>query len=239
MSPLYLALLLSLAAGLSMASGALIGVKQHIARGWLEQEVRHTVIAFGGGALLAAVALVLVPEGAQHHNPLSATLLFVGGGIAFMVVDRALAAHGGAMSQLLAMLLDFVPEAIALGAALAVGGGQAYLLAFLIGMQNLPEGFNAYREIRNSDGNTLSSRKIILAFTALALLGPVSAALGFLVLVDSPLVLGGIMLFASGGILYLVFQDIAPQVPLKKHWAPAQGAVAGFALGLVGHLLVH
>ena len=137
MSPLSLALLLSLAAGLSMAAGALIGVKQHIARGWLEQEVRHTVIAFGGGALLAAVALVLVPEGAQHHNPLSATLLFVGGGVAFMVVDRALAAHGGAMSQLLAMLLDFVPEAIALGAALAVGGGQAYLLAFLIGMQNL------------------------------------------------------------------------------------------------------
>ena len=92
MSALTLALLLSLAAGLSMAAGALIGVKQHIARGWLEQEVRHTVIAFGGGALLAAVALVLVPEGAQHHTPLSATLLFVGGGIAFMVVDRALAA---------------------------------------------------------------------------------------------------------------------------------------------------
>ena len=66
MSALTLALLLSLAAGLSMAAGALIGVKQHIARGWLEQEVRHTVIAFGGGALLAAVALVLVPEGAQQ-----------------------------------------------------------------------------------------------------------------------------------------------------------------------------
>lgn len=237
MSDLVLALLLSLAAGLSMAAGALVGVKQHIARRWLEQEVRHTVIAFGGGALLAAVALVLVPEGAKHHSPVSATLLFVGGGLAFMAVDQALAAHGGAMSQLLAMLLDFVPEAIALGAALAVGGGQAYLLAFLIGMQNLPEGFNAYREMRSS--NTLSSRKIILAFTALALLGPASAALGFLVLFDYPIILGGIMLFASGGILYLIFQDIAPQVPLKKHWAPAQGAVAGFALGLVGHLLVH
>ena len=57
MSPLSLALLLSLAAGLSMAIGALIGVKQHIARGWLEQEVRHTVIAFGGGAPLHAARL--------------------------------------------------------------------------------------------------------------------------------------------------------------------------------------
>jgi ZIP family zinc transporter len=53
-----------------------------------------------------------------------------------------------------------------------------------------------------------------------------------------PVILGGIMLFASGGILYLIFQDIAPQVPLKRSWAPSQGAVAGFALGLVGHLLV-
>ncbi|HIL22723.1 MAG TPA: divalent cation transporter, partial [Alcanivorax sp.] len=118
-----------------MAVGALIAVKQHIARDWLRQEVRHTVIAFGGGALLAAVALVLVPEGAKHHTPFSATLMFVGGGVVFMLIDRALAAKGGAMSQLLAMLLDFVPEAIALGAALAVGGGQAFLLAFLIGMQ--------------------------------------------------------------------------------------------------------
>ena len=67
MSPLTLALLLSLAAGLSMAVGALIGVQQHIARSWLEQEVRHGVIAFGGGALLAAVALVLVPEAVKHH----------------------------------------------------------------------------------------------------------------------------------------------------------------------------
>ncbi len=236
MNPLTLALLLSLAAGLSMAAGALIAVKERIARDWLRQEVRHTIIAFGGGALLAAVALVLVPEGAKHHTPVSATLLFVGGGIAFMLIDRALAAKGGAMSQLLAMLLDFVPEAIALGAALAVGGGQAYLLAFLIGLQNLPEGFNAYREIRDSEG--LAPGKIILAFTGLALLGPVSAWLGFAVLVDMPVTLGGIMLFASGGILYLVFQDIAPQVPLKRAWAPSQGAVAGFALGLVGHLLV-
>ena len=238
MSPLTLALLLSLAAGLSMAVGALIGVQQHIARSWLEQEVRHSVIAFGGGALLAAVALVLVPEAVKHHSPFSATVLFVSGGLVFMLIDRALAKRGGAMSQLLAMLLDFVPEAIALGAALASGGSQAYLLAFLIGMQNMPEGFNAYREIYNSDGNTLSKSRIVLAFAGMALLGPLSAWLGFEILVEQPFILGGIMLFASGGILYLTFQDIAPQVPLEKHWMPAQGAVAGFALGLVGHLLV-
>ena len=239
MTPLLLAMLLSLLAGLTMALGAVIAAREHIARHWLEQEVRHAVIAFGGGALLAAVALVLVPEGSRHHNPLSATALFVLGGLAFMMVDRVLSARGGALSQLLAMLLDFVPEAIALGAALAVGGEQGFLLAFLIGLQNLPEGFNAFREMRSAPKGALPAGRIIVAFAALALLGPLSAALGFVVLADIPTLLGGIMLFAGGGILYLTFQDIAPQVPLEKHWAPAMGAVGGFALGLVGHLLVH
>jgi len=44
------------------------------------------------------------------------------------------------------------------------------------------------------------------------------------------------MLVSAGGILYLIFQDIAPQVPLGRHRWPAQGAVAGFALGLLGSL---
>jgi ZIP family zinc transporter len=47
------------------------------------------------------------------------------------------------------------------------------------------------------------------------------------------------MIFAAGGILYLTFQDIAPQAKLQKHWGPPLGAVAGFLLGLIGQLLIH
>jgi len=39
---------------------------------------------------------------------------------------------------------------------------------------------------------------------------------------------------AGGGILYLVFQDIAPQSKMRRHWAPPLGAVLGFAVGMVG-----
>jgi len=53
-----------------------------------------------------------------------------------------------------------------------------------------------------------------------------------------PAVLGAVMLFAAGGILYLLFQDIAPQARLERHWAPALGAVAGFAAGMLGNLYV-
>jgi len=46
------------------------------------------------------------------------------------------------------------------------------------------------------------------------------------------------MLFAAGGILYSVFQDIAPQAKLDRHWLPALGAIAGFMLGLAGHMII-
>jgi ZIP family zinc transporter len=46
------------------------------------------------------------------------------------------------------------------------------------------------------------------------------------------------MTFASGGILYLIFQDIAPQSKIKNHWIPALGAVLGFAIGLLGKKLI-
>jgi len=50
--------------------------------------------------------------------------------------------------------------------------------------------------------------------------------------------LGAMMLFAAGGILYLTFEDIAPQAHLARRWAPALGAVAGFMLGLLGQILL-
>lgn len=46
------------------------------------------------------------------------------------------------------------------------------------------------------------------------------------------------MLFAAGGILYLLFQDIAPQVRLENRWGPPLGAVLGFMLGMLGQILI-
>jgi ZIP family zinc transporter len=46
------------------------------------------------------------------------------------------------------------------------------------------------------------------------------------------------MLFAAGGILYLIFQDIAPQSKLKNHRAPSLSAVAGFLLGVIGKVII-
>ena len=174
-------LLLTTLASLAIPLGAWLGRIEHLHSRWLEQEFRHAVIAFGGGILLAAVAL-------------------------------------------------------ALGAAAATNTSLAFLLALLVSLQNLPEGFNAYRELAPS--KPALRKRLPLLFLLLVPLGPLCGAAGYLFLSGFPAAIGAIMLFASGGILYLVFQDIAPQAQLKRAFAPPLGAVLGFLFGLLCHQLL-
>jgi ZIP family zinc transporter len=229
------AIWLSLGAGFAITLGALVASVERINPEWLKEEFRHFVIAFGGGALLSAVALVLVPDGILRQSGLSAILTFLGGGLTFMALDIWLSRREGSASQFMAMMLDFVPEAIVLGAVIASDRGKAILIAVIIAAQNFPEGFNAYREIR--DKSQSSSRRLLAWFLVVGLSGPLYVLLGTHVFVNLPIALGMMMTFCAGGILYLVFQDIAPQATLDKHWLPTLGAVLGFLVGMIGHIL--
>ena len=226
---------LSLMAGLAMPLGAVLAKVERIGPRWLEDEFRHAVIAFGGGALLSAVALVLVAEGAESNSILVTALCFGGGGVAFALLDIYLARRKSKIGQLVAMLSDFIPEALALGTVFVASPQVAILLASIIALQNLPEGFNAFRELQ--EGDLSRPWHLIGFFCLMALLGPVFALAGHFFLREQDAFVGGVQLFAAGGILYLVIQDIAPQAQLKNHHLPALGAVAGFLLGLIGYML--
>ncbi len=237
MNIFLLLLLLTLIAGLAMPLGALLASIVKFKNRELNEEFVHFVVAFGGGALLSAVALVLVPEGISILNPWLACACFILGGLIFMAIDIYLQRKATSASQLLAMLTDFVPESIALGAALAIGNSSAYLLASLIALQNIPEGFNAYNELRASSRR--SSHNIIALFALMSLLGPAAALTGYCWMFAHIQVLAVTVLIAAGGILYSVFQDIAPKAKLEKHWAPPMGAVTGFMLGMLGSALIN
>tara|TARA_B110000211_G_scaffold181341_2_gene205256 strand:- start:4551 stop:5279 length:729 start_codon:yes stop_codon:yes gene_type:complete len=235
MTTLFIVIACSLLSGLAMALGAVFAYFEKIDNQLIEDELRHGITAFGAGALLSAVALVLVPEGIENLMPLTASIWFITGGICFMLLDIFLKKINTPASQLAAMLSDFIPESIALGAAFATGNSNAFLLAALIALQNLPEGFSAYRELNSTAA--YKPKKIILMFALMAILGPISGISGYLWLSEFPQAISAIMLFASGGILYSIFQDLAPQVKLEKHWAPPMGALLGFVLGMLGLML--
>ncbi|MCH2547130.1 MAG: ZIP family metal transporter [Alphaproteobacteria bacterium] len=228
------ALWLSLGAGLSITLGAFFASFEHIRPLWLEREFRHFVVAFGGGALISAISLVLVPDGIAELSTMSAALSFLAGGIIFMSCDIWLSRKKSNASQLMAMMLDFVPEAIVLGAVISTERSKAILIALIIAAQNFPEGFSAFCEMRN--GNK-SQRTLLMWFLLIGISGPIYALLGVFIFADMRQTLGILMLFCAGGILYLTFQDIAPQAKLQKHWLPTSGAILGFLVGLVGHMM--
>jgi ZIP family zinc transporter len=233
-----LIILYTFAASICIPLGGIIASFEKIRTSWLEDEFRHFIIAFGGGVLLAAVSLILVPEGNRHlPDTTLSRIMLLGGGISFFLMERFLGTKRRERPQLSAMLLDYIPESLALGGAFAIGLQTAPLLAVLIGLQNLPEGFNAFRELVS---DTQRSKQRILAFMFILVpLGPALALIGWLYLSEHHTALGAIMLFASGGILYLIFQDIAPQSHMHRHWGPPLGAVIGFGLGMLGTSLTH
>jgi ZIP family zinc transporter len=80
---------------------------------------------------------------------------------------------------------------------------------------------------------------LFMIFLVVSLVGPLAAWEGFAFLSSSESALAMIMLFCSGGIVYLIFEDIATEAHSKRDSFPAMGAAAGFLLGLIGTMMIH
>jgi len=223
--------------GITVFFGGLLSklFEKHFRKGLVKEVVLHTSIAFGGGIIIAAVAFVLVPKGMNVLSLVPMAILFLAGTTVFFFLDRYIEKKGGTVSQLLAMLMDFVPEAIALGAVFATDPNLGLLLAIFIGLQNLPESFNSYLDLRNSG---YTSNKCLFILFCLSFSGILAAISGYYLLSNMPQLTASLMLFSSGGILYLIFQDIAPMSKLQKNWLPALGVNIGFLVGMIGQKLL-
>ena len=152
-----------------------------------------------------------------------------------MLIDKRLAKSGGQQATLLAMMMDFVPESIALGAVFAIEPQMALLLAVFIGLQNLPESFNSFRDLVQSG---FSIKKTLVIFFILSFFGIISALIGHFFLRQHPDLTAHLMVFASGGILYLLIQDIIPESKLADNHLTSLGATLGFLIGIAGEMLI-
>ena len=224
-------------AGVTVLIGGLLAnlFNHHIKDSPVKYEVTHTIMSFGAGIILAAVSLVLIPYGLEYLNILQMTLMFIAGAIGFMFLDQYLEKKGGRNATLLAMMMDFLPESITMGAIFATNSSMASLLAIIIGLQNLPEAFNAFRDLVLS-GMTI--KKTLIVFLVLSFLGIPFALLGHYILSSSPVITAQLMTFASGGILYLLIQDIIPASKLEQNYLPSLGATVGFLVGMIGSKIV-
>ena len=224
-------------AGVTVFLGGLLAnfFNHHIKESPLKYDIIHTLMSFGAGIILSALSLVLIPKGIEELDVVPLSISFLLGALLFMLIDQYLNKKGGKLATLLAMMMDFIPESIALGAVFVLEPEMATLLAVFIGLQNLPESFNAYRDLILS-GYTI--KKTLLIFFFMSFFGVFGALLGHFFLRDYPDLTAHLMIFASGGILYLLIQDIIPESKLEKKYLTSLGAILGFLVGVIGEKVI-
>lgn len=223
--------LYSFASGITVIIGGFLARSGIFARGESGREISHSIVAFGAGVLVAAVAFVLTPRGIDLLSLPVIIPVFLSGVVVFALLDSLIGRHGGRLAQLMAMALDYVPEAIALGSVFSYDRNTGLLLALFIGLQNLPESYNAFGDLVKSG---YSRNRAFWTLFPFAFIGIIAAVLGFSFISEADRLVSSLMLFAAGGILYLVFQDITPMIKYKKHRAPAFSATIGFMIGIIG-----
>ncbi len=224
-------------AGVTVFIGGLLAnlFDHHVKDSPVKYEIVHTLMSFGAGIILSAIALVLVPKGIETLSVWGVIGSFSLGAILFMLIDKRLAKSGGQQATLLAMMMDFVPESIALGAVFAIEPQMALLLAVFIGLQNLPESFNSFRDLVQSG---FSVKKTLVILFILSFFGIISALIGHFLLRQHPDLTAYLMVFASGGILYLLIQDIIPESKLDNNYMTSLGATLGFLIGIAGEMII-
>ena len=237
--------------GASLLAGALAAAALR-----LPARVAAALTAFGGGVLLAAVALELVPEadaeaglGLTAGGLMAGTLLYVGadswinrrqamgdmrraghataaGRSMEMAPNPAEAARGESIA--VGLFVDGVPESLALGLTIADGElGVALLVGIVVG--NVVESYGAAQPIIAGD----HTRRF-----AIGLLGAIGAVLalattmgGTVLAQASPELVGTAQAIAAGGVLALVSIAIIPHAFAEVSSLAATVTVAGFIAG--------
>lgn len=222
----------------SLWVGAAIAIAAHPAKRWI-----GLAIAFGSGALIAAVAYELVLEAFETSLSFAATG-FAAGAIAFYAGDWIIDRRGGhgrkvmehrddlagaASAIVLGTVLDGIPESFVLGASLKADGVVPVAVVVGVLASNIPEALSATSGLL--DGG-FTRGHVLLMWTKVVAVSVAAAALGWLAL-DTFAVGGGAfaLAFAAGALLVMLADTLMPEAFKLGGREAGLATALGFALG--------
>lgn len=227
--------------GLVTAGSLLLGAALAVAVRPTDRVVGLT-IAFGSGALIAAVAYELVVEAFEASRGF-AIFGFAAGALAFYAGDWLIARRGGAARKsmtggdlsgvasaiVLGTVLDGIPESFVLGASLQTDGVVPIAVVVGVFVSNVPESLSASTGLLASGW----TRGRLLAMWSAVVMGSVVAAvLGWLALDAMPQAEGSFALaFAGGALLVMLADTLMPEAFELGGREAGLVTALGFALG--------
>jgi ZIP family zinc transporter len=217
------------------------------------RKVVASVMAFGSGVLISAVAFDLMEEAARTGGLVATASGFLAGAVLYLAADLALARRGarhrkrsGAQQPSEAQqsgsgaaiavgaLLDGVPESVVLGLGLLSGGSVSLSVLAAVFFSNVPEGLSSAAGMKRSGR---SAHYVFGVWGGIAVISGLSALLGYAALGDaSPEAIAVITAVAAGAILTMIADTMIPEAFEDTHaWTgliTTVGFLTAFAISL-------
>jgi zinc transporter, ZIP family len=218
--------------------GALIAYLLAPSRG-----VIAVVMALGTGLLIGSVAFELIDEALKTRTVAWVALLVLVGAAVFTVGDWLLTRRGGGerkdmegaqaegspLAIVLGSVLDGIPESFVLGLTVLQGGVSLSLLAG-VALSNLPEGMSSSSGLKAAGW---PRGRVVLMWSAVALVSAVSAAAGYLLLDPASGRTGALVqAFAAGALLAMLADTLLPEAYKVEGVLTGPLVVVGFAISL-------
>jgi ZIP family zinc transporter len=233
-----------LLAGSALLLGAAVGYLVDLPR-----RIIASIMAFGAGVLLSAVAFELVEEAYEQAGMEWAASGAIAGALIYTGCNVLLARRGArnrkrsndrkddgsGLALALGALLDGIPESIVIGTSLLAGGAVSVATVVAVFVSNVPEGLSSAAGLRAAG----RSRAYVFAlWSGIALISGLSAIAGYTILADAPAtLLGWITALAGGAILTMVADTMIPEAFEDAHLLIGLITVTGFLLSFaLSHL---
>lgn len=223
----------------------------------MDKKVLNTILGFSAGVMIAASFWSLISPAIDLSEELGyiAWLLpalgFAVGGLFVLLSDRfldkVLKSRGNTRSAaslkrsillVSAITIHNIPEGMAVGVAFGgIASGVpgmtligAVMLAIGIGIQNFPEGAAVSLPLRNEG---FSRFKSFMIGQASALVEPISAVIGVVLVLGIRSVLPFLLSFAAGAMIAVAARELLPESVKENKNLATLGLICGFVLMMV------
>jgi ZIP family zinc transporter len=234
-------LLFSLLPVAAMAIGAGIAAVRVPGR-----RMRSGIQHFAAGVVFAVVAVELLPDMKETHDPLEIAGGFALGLIFMLLIEYWTGAHensgegggcSGSAGLLVAIGIDLLLDGLLIGIAFAAGAAEGVLLSIALGFELLSLGLALTVDLSRAGA---SVRRAILVPVGLALVMLVGGAvLGSTLLANAPeAVMATVLAFGSAALLFLVTEELLVEAHEvgETPWATSMFFVGFLGLMILGML---
>lgn len=218
-----------LVAGLALVLGAMAAWFVRVS-----PTVVASIMAFGAGVLISALAFDLVDEAERRGGLLPTGVGFLAGALTYVVANVFLARRGARHRKrsggqqpsepeqagsgaaiAVGALLDGIPESVVLGLSLLSGGAVSVGVLVAIFISNVPEGLSSAAGMKRAGR---SSAYVFGIWGGIALISGVAALLGALLLRDASVAtVAVITAVAAGAILAMIADTMIPEAFERAH----------------------